>query len=102
MDEAKPIHFGHQNIRDDQRWALLLNFLQRLIPLTGSDHKISLKLKRCPQQAQNIWDIFYNQEIAFLSFHSLILPLDTECCHRFKQASVTASVVLILFCQKDD
>src|SRR6185369_15973999 len=38
MDKTKPIHFGHENIRDDQRGTLPGNCFERLIAFPRREH----------------------------------------------------------------
>ena len=54
------IQLGHQDIGDDQRRLLLLEHLQRFLPVAGSQDRIALEAQGDFEQLQNIGNVFNN------------------------------------------
>lgn len=61
MNEIEAIHLGHQDVGDDQGWALPLYNFQRFLAIAGRDHPIAFKFEGGIQQIQDIGNILYNQ-----------------------------------------
>ena len=74
MYKAEAIHFGHEDIGNDERRFLFIDRFERFHPVSGGDHTIAFEFEGLIKQYEDIRYVFNDQQIALLSVHTLILP----------------------------